>query len=112
MSRLDPRQGLMPSILDRLTDADAAGTAWRHGYDLQRIIDAVRRDLEELLNSHQVYSERLENSPQTSKSILSYGLPDFSSYGDGTQSRRQEIAGQVEEIINRFEPRLRNVKAI
>ena len=47
----DPFQGLMPSVLDRLIDAESAGTPTRQGYTLSQMEDAVRRDLEDLLNT-------------------------------------------------------------
>ena len=63
MPRVDPHQGLMPSLLDRLIDPDAEGTVGRHGYDLQQVIDAVRRDLEDLLNTHPSYTDIPDPEP-------------------------------------------------
>jgi type VI secretion system protein ImpF len=113
MARSEQQQhGLMPSILDRLIDPDAEGTAWRQGYDLQQIIDAVRRDLEDLLNTHPTYSALGEQWVELGKSVLLYGLPDMASVTATTTSQREELAKIVEGIIQRYEPRLRNVRAI
>ena len=46
-----PTRGLQPSILDRLIDPESAGTAIMTGYTIQKMYDAVLRDLEDLLNS-------------------------------------------------------------
>jgi len=111
MARSEPRQGLMPSIVDRLTDPDATAAAWRQGFGWQQIIDSVRRDLEDLLNSHQVYTSGLEDWPESQTSLLTYGLPDFASLSANTPQEREQVAKLLEEIIMRFEPRLRNVRA-
>jgi len=111
MSRLNPQQGLMPSIIDRLVDPETSGTAWRRGYELQQVVDAVRRDLEDLLNTHQVYQEKLTEWPELSASLLTYGLPDLASMDAITPEQRQGIGKTIEAIIARFEPRLRNVRA-
>ena len=49
----DLPQGLMPSILDRLIDPDSAGTDARRGYGLTQMLEVIRRDLEDLLNTRQ-----------------------------------------------------------
>lgn len=107
----DTQQGLMPSVLDRLMNPETTGTAWRRGYDLQQIVDAIRRDLEELLNSHQMYAETLEDWPELGTSLLTYGMPDFASLTNTAAKGREAIGKRIEEVIARFEPRLRNVHA-
>ena len=111
MSRIDAQQGLMPSILDRLTDADADGTAWRRGYGLQQMIAAVHRDLEDLLNTRAVLSDLPEDCPEVARSIAVYGLPDLSSIEAITPDQRAAIGRVLEGIIQHFEPRLKNVRA-
>ena len=53
MDRTDASRGLTPSALDRLVDPDADRAGSRRGYTPQQMIDLVRRDLEDLLNTHQ-----------------------------------------------------------
>jgi len=103
--------GLMSSILDRLVDPDSEGTAWRMGYDLQQIIDSIRRGLEDLLNTHQGQLESLANWPELSNSLMTYGLPDFASLAMEKGNIKEITARRIEDVINRFEPRLRNVRA-
>lgn len=112
MSRVTSPQALMPSLLDRLIDPASDGNSWRRGYDLPQMVDAVRRDLEELLNSHPPYPFLPEAWAELRNSLLSYGLPDFSLVNALTAFDRQQIATLIEGIIARFEPRLRNVKAV
>jgi type VI secretion system protein ImpF len=109
MPRAELPQGLMPSMLDRLIDPDAEGTSWRRGYSLEQVIDAVRRDLEELLNTHQPYVHFPEEWAELSNSVFLYGMPDLVSFN---ATEREQIGGLVGKIISRFEPRLRNVRVV
>ena len=54
----------MPSVLDRLIDPDSDGTAWQRGYGVEQMIDAVRRDLEDLLNTHRIVADIPAGSPR------------------------------------------------
>jgi type VI secretion system protein ImpF len=111
MSRLDPQQGLMPSLLDRLIDPDADGTSWRQGYGVEQMIQAVYRDLEELLNSRQTLVGLPRDCTEVARSIVAYGLPDLSSIEAISADQRARIGRLLESIIQRYEPRLRHVKA-
>lgn len=111
MSRIDPRQGLMPSLLDRLIDPEAGGTAWRHGYSVEQMVEAVHRDLEDLLNTRLVNIDIPEDCPETRRSLAGYGLPDLASLQAFTLAQRAEIGHILEATIAHFEPRLRDVRA-
>lgn len=111
MSRANPEQGLLPSVLDRLIDPESSGTAWRRGYGVEQMEIAVRRDLEELLNTRQPLVERPEEFPETAASIVAYGLPDLTSFNAVSPQQRDAIGRAIETIIARFEPRLRDVRA-
>ena len=112
MSRLDSHQRLTPSILDRLTaETDAAGRSSRYGFDLQQMIDAVRRDLEDLLNTRRSAGRAVEAFAEVSNSVVAYGMPDLASMSASTESERAEVGRIIEGVINQFEPRLRDVRA-
>jgi type VI secretion system protein ImpF len=111
MPRSDSQQGLMPSILDRLIDPDAAGTSWRRGYGPEQMADAVHRDLEDLLNTRQTHAGLPPEYDQVQASIVAYGLPDLTSLHADTPEQRAEIGRVLEAIIARFEPRLKDVRA-
>lgn len=112
MSRIDSQQGLMPSVLDRLIDPDADGTTWRHGYGLQQMILAVHRDLEDLLNTRQILANIPPDCTELLRSIATYGLPDLASIEAITPDQRNAIGRVLEEIIQRNEPRLKQVRAV
>lgn len=111
MARESAEDGLMPSILDRLIDSDSAGTAWRRGYGVDQMLDVVRRDLEDLLNTRQSHSGLPEEFREVHRSIVAYGLPDLVSLNAITPQEREEIGRRLEEVISLFEPRLRDVRA-
>jgi type VI secretion system protein ImpF len=101
--------GLQPSILDRLIDPESAGTAILVGYDERKMLAAVRRDLEELLNTRQTQADLPESFAELHRSILAYGLPDLVSLEAITVKQRETIADKIRRIIETFEPRLKDV---
>jgi type VI secretion system protein ImpF len=111
MSRIDAQQGLMPSLLDRLIDPDADGTAWRHGFGVRQMIASVHRDLEDLLNTRQVLADLPPDCAELAASIVAYGMPDLTSVEAVTPDQRARIGKMLEALIRRFEPRLKDVRA-
>ncbi len=111
MPPLSKQEGLMPSVLDRLLDPDSAGTAWRRGYGLQQMMQAVQRDLEELLNTRQSHQGVPEDLVELNNSIFAYGLPELTSLNATNSAEREAIGLILEQVVMRFEPRLTNVRA-
>src|SRR3954469_19814831 len=111
MSRIDPQQGLMPSLVDRLIDPDAGGTAARRGYSVEEMVQAVHRDLEELLNTRQTLVGIPQDCAEELRSVVVYGLPDLPSLEAYTAAQRPAIGRVLEGIIARHEPRLKHIKA-
>jgi type VI secretion system protein ImpF len=111
MPPVDPEQGLTPSIVDRLIDPGSGGTVWRRGYGVGEMVDAVQRDLENLLNTRQSHPELAADFAEVSRSVVAYGFPDLTTLNAITPQQREEIARLLEEVVSRFEPRLRDVRA-
>jgi type VI secretion system protein ImpF len=101
----------MPSLLDRLLDPEAMGTAARPGYTVQEMFTAVRADLEDLLNTRLTVTDLPPEFVETHDSIVSYGLPDLVSLEAITPQQRADIGRVIEGIVQRFEPRLRQIRA-
>jgi type VI secretion system protein ImpF len=110
MSRLDPKNRLVPSLLDRLIDPDADTSALQRGYSVEQMLAAVRRDLEELLNSHQTNQDIPPQWDQLRHCLLTYGIPDLASVSLNGPSEKDKVAGLLEEVVARNEPRLRDVR--
>lgn len=95
---------LQLSLLDRLTDDGAGRPTVAH------IRQSVRRDLESLLNARRSWIPCPAAYRELAKSVLGYGLPDFTVMELSTQEGRQWLCDEVERTIIRFEPRLARVK--
>jgi type VI secretion system protein ImpF len=111
MSRIDPHQELLPSVLDRLIDPEAGGTKARKGYTVEQMFRAVQRDLEDLLNTRTSHVGLPAAFAEVHHSLIAYGLPDLTSLNAVTPSEREAIGRVIEGVIARFEPRLREVRA-
>jgi type VI secretion system protein ImpF len=111
MPQLDLPPGLLPSLKDRLLDPDSMGTGQSAGYSLREIIDSVRDDLEELLNTRRSYDVHPARYPEVARSIVTYGMIDLASVDAATPGKQEAIGKIIEKIIALHEPRLKNVRA-
>jgi type VI secretion system protein ImpF len=72
---------------------------------------SVSRDLEALLNTRQETLEELSvEFAEVGRSLITYGLPDFTSLSLLGQEDRNRIRKALEETIVTFEPRLERVR--
>lgn len=114
MQRVDQRTSLQPSILDRLLD-DAPDVSREPLPDrfqnLRQLKRAVTRDLEALLNTRQeVWEELPSEFTELHRSLLVYGLPDFTPLSLLNPHDSNRIRRAVEQAIALFEPRLNRVR--
>ena len=115
MARVDSQKPLLPSLLDRLIDLDpdvSTEPAWSRSLTLREFERSVLRDLEALLNTRQIRSDLPDDLPESAQSSLTYGLPDFSSAGVGYVDERERLRKAVEDVIHRFEPRIKQVRVM
>src|SRR6185369_861235 len=100
------------SLLDRLidTDPDNRGeSVQQRNLSYGQMRGAVGRDLENLLNTKCFLNEIPDLFTELRRSVLVYGLADFTSKNPATPSVRSELRKEIERAIDLFEPRLRNV---
>ena len=104
---------MVPSLLDRLLD-DEPGVTRDSPYrmdDVRALKRSVARDLEMLLNTRQ---EALTDLPETleevRRSLVVYGLPDFTDASLMSPRDRARIRRALEDAIAAFEPRLERVR--
>ena len=101
-----------PSLLDRLTDNAPNLREENPASRLQaiRILKAsLWRDLSVLLNTKRREEEVPAEFAEANRSLLTFGLPDFSSYGLTSESDQHRLRRAIEAAIRRFEPRLERV---
>ena len=100
------------SLLDRLFDdhpdevVDERITAGRELHSLREI---VSRDVENLLNTRCEFTVDFTRYPELKRSVVTYGLPDFSHMSPNSPTDRKKVCDSVADIILRFEPRLQHV---
>lgn len=100
-----PREILRHSVLDRLT----SGTKGRGGdlrISVTELRQAVRRDIEWLLNTRQSLLPGLDELPEARSSHLAYGIPDLTQFATRSAADRQRLSGIIAEVLRKFEPRL------
>jgi type VI secretion system protein ImpF len=113
MAKRELERAVALPVLDRLID-EAPGTvaerALTRAESVRATMDAVRRDLELLLNTRRIALPAPAELPEVSRSLFFYGLPDLTSLSRDSGDARTRLARQVEEAIAAFEPRLDQIK--
>ena len=108
-----PRQPLLPSVLDRLLDNDPEvrqEPPLAYSQDWQDLHEAVKRDLENLLNTRRRCESWPADWQELEHSLVNYGLPDFMAMNLVTDEGREAFRRLLEEVIRRCELRLDRVK--
>jgi type VI secretion system protein ImpF len=96
------------SILDRLMEVEEWPTTRTQSTRFFR--DAVKRDLEWLLNTRQPPLPELSGYPGARASVINYGLPDISSLGLSNASDHRTLRIAIEGCLRNYEPRLMDVR--
>lgn len=112
MARIDPDEQLAMPVLDRLLDDDPSSSRdarLSRGASVRALRDAVRRDLENLLNTRQRCVGWPDDLTELEVSIINYGIPDFAAIALSSEDGREEFRDAVERTIRRFEPRFKSV---
>jgi type VI secretion system protein ImpF len=108
--RADPRYVLSP--LDRLID-DRPEAEWDDRVGLVGTMDQVKKSVYDnvvlLLNSKRPLVALPAGRHPLQRSLLAYGLPDFTHLGMETADDQELLRTAIESAIRRFEPRLTRV---
>ncbi|TWI13385.1 type VI secretion system baseplate subunit TssE [Aerolutibacter ruishenii] len=109
-------KGFEPSLLEKLFDdvpRVPGGAGMFRSLTLEQYKESVARDLEGLLNSRAAFGEDgLEAWPECRRSLLTYGLRDFSTMSLANGHDRATICRSLEQAIARHEPRLHGVRVM
>jgi type VI secretion system protein ImpF len=99
---------ITPSILNRLIDFEPENqheAAKARYYDLRELKQSVRRDIESLLNTRIPNYDVDETLEEVRRSVVFYGLPDFTAVGADNSVEQARITGAIRDAIEYFEPR-------
>jgi type VI secretion system protein ImpF len=113
MARKQGEQPLLPSVLDRLLDDDPGVSREAPASRSQQLRDlenAVRRDLENLLNTRLRCLDVPDDLEELQTSLVNYGLPDLTTANVASPQNREELGRKVEQVIRRFDPRFKSVR--
>src|SRR5215510_13261049 len=109
MYRIDSEIRITPSVLDRLIDHEPQSSREApasRSQSLNDLKDAVKRDLEWLLNARQIVGGLPPELKELNRSLAAYGLPDFTSISIKSPSDQKRMQRVLEWTISAFEPRL------
>jgi len=85
------------------------GTARR--LTLEQYRESLARDLEDLLNTRTALApELLQAFPECARSVLTFGLADFSGLSLGSSDDRARVCARVRQAVERHDPRLQQVQ--
>lgn len=113
MSRFDNEIRVTPSIIDRLIDLEprlSEEAPKSRSTSLRELKQSVRRDLEWLLNSRCYIDHIDEHLEEIKKSVLFYGLPDFTGISAKNYLEQKRLTRALEATIKYFEPRFLDLK--
>lgn len=99
------------SLLDRLTDPQPDRPALSiNSLAYRRALEeSVCRDLTALLNNRRIEGEIDGKFVQANKSLLTFGIVDFTSFNLTSQLDQERLRQSIERSIRQFEPRLSRV---
>jgi type VI secretion system protein ImpF len=115
MARNAPESVVTLSVLDRLIDEDPRNSreaAPTRVQSVRRLKDAVRRDLEWLLNTRRVAVPPDEGLELVNQSVYVFGLPDFTAYSLASQADQTRLVRHLQRAVAVFEPRLAQVRIV
>jgi type VI secretion system protein ImpF len=103
---------MSPSVLDRLIDYEpeiSREPVASRSKSLRQLKQAVKRDLEWLLNTRQVVGGVPPDLEELNHSLAAYGLADFTTLNIKTHADQNRMRRAIEAAISTFEPRLQDV---
>lgn len=113
MPDYDSNAPLRLPLLDRLLDDEPkikTEAPMTRSASLARLKTAVRRDLENLLNTRRTPDYIPEGSVEILRSVYYYGLPDITSMPANFLYEQTKLLQSIETAVKTFEARLDGVK--
>jgi type VI secretion system protein ImpF len=96
------------SVLDRLMAVEEWPAT--RSQSLRYFKEALKRDLEWLLNTRQPPLPELADYPMARASVINFGLPDITSLGLSSASDHGRLRRAIEICLRNFEPRLMDIR--
>lgn len=113
MARREASGPVTLSVLDRLIDRDPkthSEIPFTRAQSLRELRQALKRDLEWLLNTRKTIEPAPESARETVRSVYHYGFADISSKSVLSGRDQSDLIRDMEAAIAIFEPRLKRAK--
>jgi len=113
MARREASGPVTLSVLDRLIDKDPKSNSevpLNRPQSLRELKNAVKRDLEWLLNTRRTIEPAPDSARETARSVYHYGFADISSKSVLSSKDHSDLVREMESAIAVFEPRLKRAK--
>ena len=109
-----PVEGGRALLFERLVDSEPRSREEEaqplRVHDRKELKESVRRELARLLNTRSSVGSHLLGAQE--RTVLDYGIPDFSSLSAQSGDDQNRLARIVAQAIAAFEPRLRDVQVL
>ena len=115
MARPSPEFAVTVSVLDRLIDTDPRNSQEAQvtrSQSVRQLKDALRRDLEWLLNTRRIAFPPEESLKELNRSVYIFGLPDFTGFKMSSPAEQTKLLRVIQNSVKLFEPRLANIKVV
>ena len=115
MMRPGSNSAVTLSVFDRLVDAEPRNqreAALTRSQSAHQLKEAVRRDLEWLLNTRVVAVPPDSRLCEVNRSVYAYGLPDFTAYSIANPEDQSRLIRHLQNAIKIFDPRLDKVRIV
>ncbi len=106
-------QVIVQSLIDRLIDDDplaASDAPETEEEAIARYKAALRRDLENLLNTKRPWLPFADRYPGLETTILGYGIPDLSTEDLSVPIVREKVRRMIAQVVREHEPRLSEIE--
>lgn len=97
-------------VLDRLIERRGDGPGATARGEVREARDAVRLDLENLLNTRWRFIGGADDQTELRVSLVNYGIPDFTGAPFADSTNQRQFCRVLEDAIRAYEPRLRMAK--
>ena len=98
------------SLMERLITSETDDWTTSRAQSLRIFRDALKRDVEWLLNSRRPPINAISDYPLATASVINYGLPDISSMGLNSASDQRTLISAVQQCLRNYEPRITDVR--
>lgn len=109
MAKTPSRDPVALPLFDRLLQGDNIETDINFDRAMRVVRESIRRDLEILLNTRPRYLALPEGLDELQSSLIAFGLPDLQIQQMASDTHQEQFRRQLEAVIRRFEPRLREL---